>query len=173
MRLIYHLKYINISCIITLCSCTYAPKNTTIDNTYNARQMAVGVGDQPHDSMTSTTIEEEVAATPVPTPVPTTRPTPTASNYAPKQQNSNQSYRERRISELEPYAITQPTYNFITIGSSKKDVARIQGTPTKIEVLSDTYEIWSFQYATISFRNNKVIEWNDVLGSLLKVKYAY
>ena len=59
------------------------------------------------------------------------------------------------------------------IGSSKKDVARIQGTPTKIEVLSDTYEIWSFQYATISFRNNKVVEWNDVLGRLLKVRYAY
>ncbi len=148
-----------------LCSCTYAPKNTTIDNTYNARQMAVGVGDQPHDSMTSTTIEEEVAATPVPT------PTPTASNYAPKQHNSNQSYRERRISELEPNAITQPTYNFITIGSSKKDVARIQGTPSAIDVMA-YIEKWRYQYSTITFRDNKVIEWNDISG-ILKVRYAY
>ena len=127
--------------------------------------MAVGVGDQPHDSMTSTTIEEEVAATPVPT------PTPTASNYAPKQHNSNQSYRERRISELEPNAITQPTYNFITIGSSKKDVARIQGTPSAIDVMSYT-EMWRYQYSTITFRDNKVIEWNDISG-ILKVRYAY
>ncbi len=137
--------------------------------------MAVGVGDQPHDSMTSTTNEEEVttAATPAPTPVSTPTPWPTASNYAPKQQYSSHSYRERRISELEANTNTNATYNFITIGSSKKDVARIQGTPTKIEVLSDTYEIWSFQYATISFRNDKVVEWDDVLGKILKVRYAY
>jgi hypothetical protein len=167
MKLIYLFKYIIISCIITLCSCTYAPKNTTIDNTYNARQMAVGVGDQPHDSMTSTTIEEEVAATPVPTPVPTTRPTPTASNYAPKQQNSNQSYRERRISELEPNAITQPTYNFITIGSSKKDVTRIQGTPSRISRYEYSgQEVWYYDYDSITFRNARVYEWSNLLGRL-------
>ena len=42
---------------LALASCTYAPRSTKIDNTYNARQMAVGVGDQPQDAMTSTTYQ--------------------------------------------------------------------------------------------------------------------
>jgi hypothetical protein len=129
--------------------------------------MAVGVGDQPHDSMTSTTIEEEVttAATPVPTPA------PTPSYHAPKQEYPNQSYREKRISELEANNNTNATYNFITIGSSKKDVARIQGTPSAIDVMTYT-EIWRYKYSTITFRDNKVIEWDDI-SDILKVRYVY
>ena len=42
-----------------LVSCTYAPRSTKIDQTYTARQMAVGVTSQPNGGITSTTTVEE------------------------------------------------------------------------------------------------------------------
>ena len=128
-------------------SCTYAPRNTKIDQTYNARQMAVGVTSQPNGAMTSTTTLEEV---------------PASGDAIPSSQQHLATYPEIRVPEL---AIQS---NFITIGSTKNDVARIQGTPITIEDLSIIdEENWHYKdYNRIKFKNGLVSGWNNSNGKL-------
>jgi hypothetical protein len=64
--------------------------------------------------------------------------------------------------------------NFITIGSTKSDVVRIQGTPTKIADLSFiNQEMWNYGYYNrITFKNGRVSEWNNSDGKL-KVRMEF
>ena len=128
-------------------SCTYAPRNTKIDQTYNARQMAVGVTSQPNSEMTSTTTLEEV---------------PASGDAIPSSQQHLATYPEIRLPEL----ASQP--NFITIGSTKNEVARIQGTPKTIEDLSIiNEETWHYgDYNRIQFKYGLVSGWNNSNGKL-------
>ena len=142
---------------IFLVSCTYAPRSTKIDQTYTARQMAVGVTSQPTGGMTSTTTVEEA---------------PASGDTIPSSQQHLATYPEVRVAEL----ASKPTIsraissasNFITIGSTKSDVVRIQGTPTKIADLSFiNQEMWNYGYYNrITFKNGRVSEWNNSDGKL-------
>jgi hypothetical protein len=135
-----------LSLIASLSACTYAPKNTTVDNTYNARLMAIGVTEHSKDAMSSTIHEEE-----------------TLGQGDFQETNLSDAFHENQR------LISSP--NFITIGSSKSDVARIQGTPKSIEDLSFIdQEIWNYDYYnSITFKNGRVSEWNNSNGKL-KVK---
>jgi hypothetical protein len=97
-------------------------------------------------------------------------PTPT-SLYQPNQYN-NQSYRERRISEIESNNNQDSQIDFITIGSTKRNVARIQGTPTSIRIINARMEVWEYNWSRINFYDGKVTEWNNISRNL-KVKYVY
>lgn len=128
---------------LALASCTYAPRSTSIDNNYNARQMAIGVTEQSQDAMTSTIHEEEAIAE--------RDLQESHSSYAPQDQRP---------------AVSTP--NFITIGSSKSDVVRVQGTPTEIRTWS-WGDDWFFGFSKISFdTHNRVKEWTN--NGNLKVK---
>jgi hypothetical protein len=136
---------------LALASCTYAPRSTKIDNTYNARQMAVGVGDQTKDAMTSTTSEEPV--------------TPSGDNRSASEprlvglRDARTAQIERTANNLQP-AIGES--NYLTIGSTKSDVVRIQGTPneiTKFDVLGE--EWWYYGTSKITLKNGRVHEWNN------------
>jgi hypothetical protein len=130
-----------------LVSCTYAPRTTKIDQNYSARQMAVGVTSQPNGGMTSTTTVEEV---------------PASGDTIPSSQQHLSTYPEVRVAEP---AISSAS-NFITIGSSKSDVARIQGTPTKV----DEYGWWTYGNSIIYFDwRGRVKSWANYGGNL-KVK---
>ena len=158
-------------------SCTYAPRSTSIDNTYNARQMAVGVGDQPNDSMRSTTVENEVSSTteqgsnpPVIENTPSVNQETGGSWPNPEQ---IEQLRQKKIAESEPVTPsrmeTSSAKSYLTIGSTKKDVARIQGTPSsisKFEYLDK--EWWYYGTSIIKFKNERISEW-DNYGNL-KVK---
>jgi len=141
-----------------LVSCTYAPRSTKIDQTYTARQMAVGVTSQPNGGITSTTTVEEV---------------PASGDTIPSSQQHLATYPEVRVAEL----ANQPTHgrtissaaNFLTIGSIKNDVVRIQGTPESIHTYS-WGDCWYFGYSSIQFdRNGRIESWNNRTGNL-KVK---
>ena len=140
---------------IFLVSCTYAPRSTKIDQTYTARQMAVGVTSQPTGGMTSTTTVEEA---------------PASGDTIPSTQQHLATYPEVRVAEP---AISSAS-NFITIGSTKSDVVRIQGTPTKIADLSFiNQEMWNYGYYNrITFKNGRVSEWNNSDGKL-KVRMEF
>ena len=170
-------KILWLSVLALFSSCTYAPRSTSIDNTYNARQMAVGVGDQPNDSMTSTTVENEVSSTTEQEPNP-----PVIENTPSVNQENGGSWpnpeqieqlRQKKIAESEPVTPsrmeTSSAKNYLTIGSTKKDVARIQGTPSsisKFEYLDK--EWWYYGTSIIKFKNERISEW-DNYGNL-KVK---
>ena len=143
---------------IFLVSCTYAPRSTKIDQTYTARQMALGVTSQPNGGITSTTTVEEV---------------PASGDTIPSSQQHLSTYPEVRVAELASKptsirAISSPA-NFLTIGSTKNDVARIQGTPISISAYSSC-DYWYFGYSSIKFdRNGRIQSW-DNRGGNLKVK---
>ena len=140
---------------IFLVSCTYAPRST--NQTYTARQMAIGVTSQPNEGITSTTTVEEV---------------PASGDTIASSQQHLATYPEARVAEL----ANQPTNgrtisgasNFITIGSTRNDVARIQGTPKTIEDLSIiNEENWDYGYYNrIKFKNGLVSGWNNSNGKL-------
>jgi hypothetical protein len=84
--------------------------------------------------------------------------------------------RQRRISGVDnsPKVATSnaPAADFITIGSTKADVARIQGTPRRVDNSFNTIgiETWGYGgYDRIEFKNGRVNEWNNSSG-FLKVK---
>jgi hypothetical protein len=163
---------------ILLASCTYAPKTTKIDTTYNARQMAVGMGDQPTGAMSSTIHEDESpAGNQASQPTQTTGPNNQASNTSPGMPLARlELMRQRRISGVDnsPKVATSnaPAADFITIGSTKADVARIQGTPRRVDNSFNTIgiETWGYGgYDRIEFKNGRVNEWNNSSG-FLKVK---
>ena len=140
---------------IFLVSCTYAPRSTKIDQTYTARQMAVGVTSQPNEGITSTSTVEEV---------------PASGDTIASSQQHLATYPEARVAEL----ANQPTNgrtisgasNFITIGSTKSDVVRIQGTPTNV----NEYGWWDYGNSTIYFDwRGRVRSWRNYGGNL-KVK---
>jgi len=138
-----------------LVSCTYAPRST--NQTYTARQMAVGVTSQPNGGITSTTTVEEASA---------------SGDTIPSSQQHLATYPEVRVAELASKPTSSGTVsgasNFITIGSTRNDVARIQGTPKTIEDLSIiNEENWDYGYYNrINFKNGLVSGWNNSNGKL-------
>ena len=161
-----------------LASCTYAPKTTKIDNTYNARQMAVGMGDQPTGAMSSTIHEDEIPiGSQVSQPTEATGAngqTPDTSTGMPLARL--EQMRQQRISGVDSgrnTAINRAVVEeYITIGSTKADVARIQGTPRRVDNSFITIDIetwWYGGYDRIEFKNGRVNEWNNSSG-FLKVK---
>lgn len=161
---------------LAIASCTYAPRSTKIDNTYTARQMAVGVGDQPNGAMTSTTHEDESMAGSK------ALQSTQATNKKLPNQNAGmpltrlEKIRQQRISGLEntPKVPNSnvATLDCITIGSTKADVARIQGTPKSIDTSFHMIglEEWGYNdFDRIKFRNGLVSEWYNSSGKL-KVK---
>jgi hypothetical protein len=143
---------------LALASCTYAPRSTSIDNNYNARQMAIGVGEQSPDAMTSTTHEEEAIGEG------DSSNTPSESN--PSQGAGLQESHASYASQQRP-AVSAPS--FITIGSSKSDVVRVQGTPTSLTDYTYSGDVWNYGYSSITFdTRDKVKEWNN--SGNLKVK---
>lgn len=160
-------------------SCTYAPRSTSIDNTYNARQMAVGVGDQPKDSMTSTTVESEVSST-----TEQQSNTPVIENTPRVDQETGGSWsnpeqieqlRQKKIAESEPmtpsHMETSSAKTYLTIGSTKKDVARIQGTPSSIMNLEAIgKEWWYYGSSIIKFTNGRISEWDNYGGLKVKIE---
>ena len=161
---------------LALVSCTYAPRNTKIDQTYTARQMAVGMGDQPNSAMTSTTHEDESLAGSK-----TLQSTQATNNQSPTQNAGMpltrlEKIRQQRISGLENTpkvpSSNVPASDYITIGSTKADVARIQGTPKSIDTSLNMMglEEWGYNdFDRIKFKNGLVIEWVNYSGKL-KVK---
>ncbi len=145
-------------------SCTYAPRSTSIDNNYNARQMAIGVGEQSQDAMTSTIHEEEAIGEG------DSSNTPSESN--PSQEAGLQESHASYVSQEQRPAVSAPS--FITIGSSKSHVARIQGTPKTIDDLSIiNEECWHYDYYNrINFKNGRVSGWNNSNGKL-KVRMGF
>jgi hypothetical protein len=143
---------------LALASCTYAPRSTSIDNNYNARQMAIGVTEQSQDAMTSTTHEEEA--------IEEGDSYNTPSESTTSQEGDLQDSQSSYASQEQRPAVSAP--NFITIGSSKSDVVRVQGTPTQIITWS-WGDDWYFGYSKISFdTHNRVKEWTN--NGNLKVK---
>jgi hypothetical protein len=141
--------------VIFLVSCTYAPRST--NQTYTARQMAIGVTSQPTRGMTSTTTVEEA---------------PASGDAIPSSQQHLATYPEVRVPELASTPTSSRSIsgasNFITIGSTRNDVARIQGTPKTIEDLSIiNEENWDYGYYNrINFKNGLVSGWNNSNGKL-------
>ena len=143
---------------LALASCTYAPISTSIDNNYNARQMAIGVTEQSQDAMTSSTHEEEA--------IEEGDSNNTPSESTTSQEGDLQDSQSSYASQEQRPAVSAP--NFITIGSSKSDVVRIQGTPTEIKTWS-WGDDWCFGYSKISFdTRDRVKEW--INRGNLKVK---
>ena len=149
---------------LALASCTYAPRNTSVDNNYNARQMAIGVTEQSQDAMTSTIHGEESIGEG------DSSNTPSESN-TPQDEDLQESHSSYASQEQRP-AVSAPS--FITIGSSKSHVARIQGTPKTIDDLSIiNEECWHYDYYNrINFKNGRVSGWNNSNGKL-KVRMGF
>jgi hypothetical protein len=64
-------------------------------------------------------------------------------------------------------AVSAPS--FITIGSSKSDVVRVQGTPTSLTDYTYSGDVWNYGYSSITFdTKDKVKQWNN--AGNLKVK---
>ena len=144
---------------LALASCTYAPRSTSIDNNYNARQMAIGVGEQSQDAMTSTIHEEEAIGEG------DSSNTPSESN--PSQEAGLQESHASYVSQEQRPAVSTPS--FITIGSSKSDVVRVQGTPTSLTDYTYSGDVWNYGYSSITFdTKDKVKQWNN--AGNLKVK---
>ena len=136
---------------LAVSSCTYAPRNTKIDQTYNARQMAVGVTEQPQESMTSTISEEEAIAE---------GDIPHASSESTASRDGYQQVSYPSLSSYEK-RLTVPAPDFITIGSSKSDVVRVQGTPTDIYDYSSG-DTWYYGSSRIEFDSkDRVKSWNN------------
>lgn len=139
--------------IATLSACTYAPKNTTVDNTYNARLMAIG-GDSTGEGLTSTTHEEE--------------------QYQASEEPRDTCNDHPEISDVQfalsnaPKNHLMPTY--VTLGSSKEEVARIQGTPTKIVEFEGVMSWWKYGSSKIEFNSKGRVNAWDNYGRNLKVK---
>ena len=145
-----------------LASCTYAPRSTSIDNNYNARQMAIGVGEQSPDAMTSTTHEEEAIEE-------------GDSSNTPSESNSSQEGDLQENQSLYASQAQRPAVSaqeFLTIGSSKKDVARVQGTPTKIHEFHSAGSWWYYGDSKINFDWRGRIESWDNSDNNLKVRMA-
>lgn len=144
-------KYISILATCILSSCTYAPKTTLIDNTYTARQMAIGVGENQRDGMTSTIHEDD-----------------SVSESTPEHEAStaNSKNRTKKINVNQQISQSQPQRKFITIGSTKSDVIRIQGTPTSLHRYSFGEEWWFYGFSHIVFKNSRVDSWADSDGRL-------
>ena len=139
-------------------SCTYAPRNTKIDQTYNARQMAVGVTEQSQESMTSTISEEEAIAE-------GDIPHASSESTASRDKYQQVSYPSLSSYNYRPQVFSQ---DFITIGSSKGDVIRVQGTPTHIFDYSSG-DTWYYDVSRVSFdTNDRVKSWSN--DGKLKVK---
>ena len=145
---------------LALASCTYAPRNTNIDNNYNARQMAVGVGEQSQDAMTSTIHEEEAIGEGDSS----NTPSESITSQEEDLQGSHSSY----VSQEQGPAVSAP--DFITIGSSKSDVVRVQGTPTDFyDRPRGSKDVWYYGSSRLVFDfNDKVQSWNN--NGNLKVK---
>jgi hypothetical protein len=147
MRDRIHISII-LSFIASLSACTYAPKNTTVDNTYNARLMAIG-GDSANEGVSSTTQEEEI--------------NPSSENNhpnAPDKEDNLDDFKFITASHLPKSArIVSP---FLTLGSTKEDVVMIQGTPTRIDDYTYSGDVWHYGYSSIRFdMNDKIKEWNN------------
>lgn len=143
---------------INFSSCTYAPRNTKIDQTYNARQMAVGVSQTEGGGITSTTSEDDGI---------TSSNNTVGDSTKSQQDNWNAIKSTDKISN---HSQVIKALNYVTIGSTRGDVARIHGTPEKImnyETLEQ--EWWYYGYSTIVFKRGLVYEWNDADGNL-KIK---
>ena len=82
--------------------------------------------------------------------------------YLVEQTQNVQLNQYRHSSEPSTYQqTTQKVAKFITIGSSKQEVAEIQGTPKSIDN-SEFPEVWYYNdFSSITFRNGKVDEWNN------------
>jgi hypothetical protein len=121
--------------------------------------MAIGVGEQSQDAMTSTIHEEEAIGEG------DSSNTPSESN--PSQEAGLQESHASYVSQEQRPAVSAP--NFITIGSSKSDVVRVQGTPTTI-IKSDmiSEECWFYGYSNITLKNGRVYQWDN--NGNLKVK---
>jgi len=145
---------------LALASCTYAPRSTSIDNNYNARQMAIGVGEQSPDAMTSTTHEEEAIGEGDSS----NTPSESITSQEEDLQGSHSSY----VSQEQRPAVSAP--DFITIGSSKSDVVRVQGTPTDFyDRPRGSKDVWYYGSSRLVFDfNDKVQSWNN--NGNLKVK---
>lgn len=142
---------------LPLASCTYSPRNTNIENTYNARQMAIGVTNTPQESITSTTYEEEPVAV---------GDGNTSDSHTSEVQDLSENKTSYSNNDQEPACAT-PT--FLTIGSTKSDVVRIQGTPTtiiKFDMISE--ECWFYGYSNITLKHGRVYQWDN--DGNLKVK---
>ena len=136
-------KFFPLIFTVLLQSCTYAPRSTNIDNTYNARQIAVGLGDHGKEGITSTTHEDEI--------------TSDTNMLKPQPQRSIENLRDKPLPQIgrnQPLTpTTTPVNNYFTIGSSKIDVINIQGTPSRIhrnEYFSQ--ENWYYDYDSINLR---------------------
>ncbi len=114
-----------------------------IDNTYNARQMAIGMGDQ-RDGMTSTTYEDDSGSD-------------LQLNETPQSASGQVLKLQRNFQKRQPY----PESFFITVGSSKSDVVRIQGTPTSIIPVMGTTEWWWYGTSYIVFEKSRVASWSS------------
>jgi hypothetical protein len=122
-------------------SCTYAPRNTKVDQTYNARQMAVGIDNQESIPIKETTHEEIV-------------PPLGDSQYATPLRLVGKVSNE--FNDTSACAS-----DFLTIGSSKKDVARLQGTPSRIVDFGST-SWWYYGDSRIDFNSRDQIEsWDN------------
>jgi hypothetical protein len=143
---------------LALASCTYAPRSTSIDNNYNARQMAIGVTEQSQDAMTSTTHEEEA--------IEEGDSNNTPSESTTSQEGDLQENHSSYVSQEQRPAVSTPS--FITIGSSKSDVVKVQGTPTAIFDYSSG-DRWFYGGSVISFNaKDKIESW--INNGNLKVK---
>ena len=143
---------------LAVSSCTYAPRNTKIDQTYNARQMAVGVTEQSQESITSTISEEEAIAE---------GDIPHGSSETTASRDGYQLVSYPSLSSSDK-RLPVPTPDFITIGSSKSDVVRVQGTPTAIFDFSSGDQ-WLYGSSSISFNaKDKIESWTN--SGNLKVK---
>ncbi len=130
---------------INLSACTYAPKNTTVDNTYNARLMAIG-GDSTGEGLTSTTHQEE--------------------QYQEGEEPRDTCNDQPEMSDVQfalssaPKSLLQNRY--LTLGSTKDEVARIQGTPTRIWDHGSAGSWWEYGDSMIEFDSKGLIKaWNN------------
>jgi hypothetical protein len=146
MRLLdrIHISII-LSFIASLSACTYAPKNTTVDNTYNARLMAIG-GDSASEGLTSTTHEDE--------------------QYQVGDETRDTCNDQPEISNVQ-FALSNASKNhlqtrYLTLGSTKDEVARIQGTPTRIWDHGSAGSWWEYGDSMIEFDSKGLIKaWNN------------
>lgn len=54
---------------------------------------------------------------------------------------------------------------YFTIGSSKDEVAAIQGTPTEL-----TYDVWCYGFSQVVFKDGRVVRWQEAKTNPLKAK---
>jgi hypothetical protein len=131
--------------LLLLVSCTYAPKNTTVDNTYNARLMAIG-GDSTGEGLSSTTHEEE--------------------QYQASEEPRDTCNDQPEMSDVQ-FALSNAPKTLLqtpslTLGSTKDEVARIQGTPTQIIKFEYSREEWWFYgRSKITLKKGLIHEWDN------------